>query len=120
VVLAGPSDIPVAGNQFRDRLRRSDCPDAAACSPLPAAKFTADSEARHAASAWDKYFLIGDILFGIAVVLSLFTLISAIRVWRRPATRRMSQIKFTLVGLACLFLSWFVVHWNVIGPIDRY
>jgi hypothetical protein len=32
----------------------------------------------------------------------------------------MSQIKFTLVGLACLFLSWFVVHWNVIGPIHRY
>jgi CubicO group peptidase (beta-lactamase class C family) len=71
-------------------------------------------------SAWDTYFLIGDILFVVAVLLSLLTVISAIRVWRRPATRRMSQIKFTLVGLACLFLSWFVVHWNVIGPIHRY
>lgn len=65
-------------------------------------------------SAWDNYFLIGNILFAIAVLLSLFTVVSAVRVWRRPATRRMSQIKFTLVGLACLFLSWFVVHWNVI------
>lgn len=70
-------------------------------------------------SAWDKYFLIGDILFAIAVVLSIFTVVSAVRVWRRPSTRRMSQVKFTLVGLACLFLSWFVVHWNVIGPIHR-
>jgi CubicO group peptidase (beta-lactamase class C family) len=71
-------------------------------------------------SAWDKYFLIGDIFFAIAVVLSLFTVVSAVRVWRRPGIRTMSQIKFTLVGLACLFLSWFVVHWNVIGPIHRY
>ncbi|MGO9947887.1 MAG: serine hydrolase [Steroidobacteraceae bacterium] len=71
-------------------------------------------------SAWDKYFLIGDILFAVAVVLSIFTVVSAIRVWRRPSTRRVSQIKFTLVGLACLFLSWFVVHWNVMGPIHRY
>ncbi len=70
-------------------------------------------------SAWDKYFLIGDILFSIAVILSIVTAVSAIRVWRRPSTRRISQIKFTLVGLACLFLSWFVVHWNVIGPIHR-
>jgi len=70
-------------------------------------------------TAWDKYFLICDILFAIAVLLSIFPVVSAVRVWRRQATRRMSQIKFTLVGLACLFLSWFVVHWNVIGPIHR-
>jgi CubicO group peptidase (beta-lactamase class C family) len=70
-------------------------------------------------TAWDKYFLIADILFTIAVVLSIFTVISAARVWRRPLTPRMSQIKFTLVGLAGLFLSWFVVHWNLIGPIHR-
>jgi len=80
----------------------------------------ADNDFLGPTTAWDNYFLIGDILFGIAVVLSIFTVISAIRVWRRPATRRVSQIKFTLVGLACLFLSWFVVHWNVIGPIHRY
>jgi hypothetical protein len=45
--------------------------------------------------------------------------ISAIKVWPRPATRRISQIKYTVLGFACLFLSWFVVHWNVIGPIHR-
>jgi CubicO group peptidase (beta-lactamase class C family) len=80
----------------------------------------ADSDFLGPTSAWDKYFLIGDILFAIVVLLSLFTVVSAVRVWRRPATRRISQIKYTLVGLACLFLSWFVVHWNVIGPIHRY
>jgi CubicO group peptidase (beta-lactamase class C family) len=70
-------------------------------------------------SAWDKYFLIADVLFAIAVLLSIFAVGSAVMVWRRPATHRMSQIKCILVGLACLFLSWFVVHWNVIGPIHR-
>lgn len=79
----------------------------------------ANADSLRPTSAWDKYFLIGDILFAIAVLLSLFTVVSAVRVWRRPSTRRMSQVKFTLVGLACLFLSWFVVHWNVIGPIHR-
>jgi CubicO group peptidase (beta-lactamase class C family) len=80
----------------------------------------ADTDFLGPTSAWDKYFLIGDILFAIAVLLSLFTVISAIKVWRRPATRRISKIKYTVFGLACLFLSWFVVHWNVIGPIHRY
>jgi CubicO group peptidase (beta-lactamase class C family) len=70
-------------------------------------------------TAWDKYFLIADILFAIAVVLSIFTVVPAVTVWRRPSTPRMSQIKFTLVALACLSLSWFVLHWNVIGPIHR-
>jgi hypothetical protein len=80
----------------------------------------ADDDFLAPTTAWDNYFLIGNILFTIAVLSSLFTVVSTVRVWRRPATRRMSQIKFTLVGLACLFLSWFVVHWNVIGPIHRY
>jgi hypothetical protein len=80
----------------------------------------ANADSLRPTSAWDAYFLIGDILFVVAVLLSFFTLISAVNVWRRPATHRMSQIKFTVVGLACLFLSWFVIHWSVIGPIHRY
>ena len=80
----------------------------------------AGDDTLHITSAWDKYFLIADIVFAIAVILSLFAVVAAIRVWRRSATSRMSQIKFTLLGLASLFLSWFVVHWNVIGPIHRY
>jgi CubicO group peptidase (beta-lactamase class C family) len=80
----------------------------------------ADNDFLGPTSAWDKYFLIGDILFAVAVLVSLFTVVSAIRVWRRPATRKFSQIKYSVFGLACLFLSWFVIHWNVIGPIHRY
>jgi CubicO group peptidase (beta-lactamase class C family) len=68
--------------------------------------------------AWDKYLFIGDVLCAIAVGLSILAALSAIRVWQRAA-RPISRVKFTLVGMAGLFLSWFVLHWNVIGPIHR-
>jgi len=70
-------------------------------------------------SAWDGYILFSDILIAIAIVLSGLTAWSAIRIWTRRATSVFSQLKFTLVGLACLNLSWFVMHWHVITPVHR-
>jgi CubicO group peptidase (beta-lactamase class C family) len=71
-------------------------------------------------SAWDKYFLLGDVLFVIAVVLSVFAVFSAVRIWRRPAISKISQIKFTLVGIACAYASWFAIHWHLITPVHRF
>jgi hypothetical protein len=45
--------------------------------------------------------------------------VAGIRVWRREQVRRITMIKFSLVGLACLFGCWFAVHWNLIGPAHR-
>ncbi len=33
--------------------------------------------------------------------------------------RKITKVKFSLVALACLFLSWFAIHWNIIGPATR-
>lgn len=71
-------------------------------------------------SAWDKYFLIGDVLFVIAIVMSVFVALIAARIWRRPASSRISQVKFTLVAFACVFFSWFAIHWHLVTPIHRY
>jgi phosphoglycerol transferase MdoB-like AlkP superfamily enzyme len=71
-------------------------------------------------SEWDKYFLIGDVLLVIAVLMSLAVAVSAWRIWRRPATSRVSQIKFTLVAFACLYFSWFAIHWHAITPVHRF
>jgi CubicO group peptidase (beta-lactamase class C family) len=71
-------------------------------------------------SSWDKLFLVSDVLFVIAVILSVFTALSAARIWPRPATSRISQIKFSLVALACLYFSWFAIHWHLIAPIHRF
>jgi CubicO group peptidase (beta-lactamase class C family) len=79
-----------------------------------------DDDSLPPSSSWDKLFLVGDGLFVIAVVLSVFAVLSAARIWRRPATSRISQIKFTLVALACVYFSWFAIHWHLITPIHRF
>ena len=79
-----------------------------------------DEDALPPSSSWDKWFLVGDALFVIAIVMSLFTLLSAARIWRRPATGRVGQIKFTLVTIACVYFSWFAIHWHLITPIHRF
>jgi hypothetical protein len=71
-------------------------------------------------SEWDNYFLMGDVLLVIAVLMSLGAAVSAWRIWRRPAVNRISQIKFTLVALACLYFSWFAIHWHAITPVHRF
>jgi CubicO group peptidase (beta-lactamase class C family) len=71
-------------------------------------------------SSWDSVFLVGDGLFLIAVILSVFAVLSAVRIWLRPATSRASQIKYTLVAMACAYFSWFAIHWHAITPVHRF
>jgi CubicO group peptidase (beta-lactamase class C family) len=78
-----------------------------------------DEDSLPPTSAWDKYFLLGDVLFVSAVALSVFAALSAARIWRRPSVSRFSQTKFTLVALACLIFSWFAIHWHAITPVHR-
>jgi uncharacterized membrane protein YozB (DUF420 family) len=59
-------------------------------------------------------------LTGLAIFFSLFAIIAGLRSWRRHDIRTISRIKFSLVALACLFLVWFSIHWNVIGPAHRF
>jgi hypothetical protein len=46
--------------------------------------------------------------------------VGGIRIWRRVEVRTVSRVKFSLVALACLFLTWYSIHWNLIGPIHRF
>ena len=68
----------------------------------------------------DKYFVICNILAGLAIFSSLFAVLAGARIWRRQDLRSISKFKFSLVALACLFLSWVSVHWNIIGPAHRF
>jgi hypothetical protein len=69
---------------------------------------------------YDKYFVLCNLLAGLAVFTSIFAAISGLRVWSRDGLRWISRVKFSLVALACVFLTWFVIHWNVIGPARRF
>ena len=53
-----------------------------------------DEDSLPPSSSWDKVFLVGDGLFVIALILSVFAVLAAARIWRRPATSRISQIKY--------------------------
>jgi hypothetical protein len=79
-----------------------------------------DEDSLPPSSSWDKVFLVGDGLFVIAVVSSVFAVLSAARIWLRPTTIRISQIKITLVALACVYFSWFAFHWHLITPVHRF
>jgi len=68
---------------------------------------------------WDKWFYLMNFVTALALFLSLFAVISGIRVWRRGDLRKITKVKFSLVAIACLILSWFAIHWNVIGPVTR-
>jgi hypothetical protein len=69
--------------------------------------------------AWDKYLLLIDIVTALAMLLSVFAVISGIRIWKRVGTRPITRVKYSVVALACLFLCWFAVHWNLLGPVSR-
>jgi CubicO group peptidase (beta-lactamase class C family) len=79
-----------------------------------------DDDSLPPSSSWDRVFLAGDGLFAIAIVLSAFVVASAVRIWLRPSISRISQVKFTLVALACVYFSWCAIHWHLITPVHRF
>jgi CubicO group peptidase (beta-lactamase class C family) len=68
---------------------------------------------------WFKWFVLMNWVTAVALVFSLFAIASGILVWRRDNLRIITRVKFSLVGLSCLILSWFAIHWNLIGPAHR-
>jgi CubicO group peptidase (beta-lactamase class C family) len=68
---------------------------------------------------WFPWFVVMNWVTGLALALSFCAVLAAIRIWRRPDTRWITMVKFTLVGGACLILSWFAVYWHLIGPTHR-
>jgi CubicO group peptidase (beta-lactamase class C family) len=78
-----------------------------------------DEDSLPPTSAWDTYFLIGNMLWGIGIGLSALAVVSAARAWRNHSMSKISQSKFMLVASACIFLTWFTVHWRLITPIHR-
>jgi CubicO group peptidase (beta-lactamase class C family) len=70
--------------------------------------------------AVDKYFVLMNWVTGGAIFLSILAIVAGLRIWRRSEIRVISKVKFSLVAAACLFLSWFSVHWHLIGPAHRF
>ena len=69
--------------------------------------------------AWFKWFVLVNWITGLAILLSFFAAFKAIRIWGKDGVRGITKVKFSLVGLACVILSWVAIHWNLIGPAHR-
>jgi CubicO group peptidase (beta-lactamase class C family) len=68
-------------------------------------------------SAAGKYLVLMNFVTTIALGLSLFVVFSAIRSWSRARLRHVTRVKYTVIAIACLFLSWFSLHWHFLGPV---
>jgi CubicO group peptidase (beta-lactamase class C family) len=75
------------------------------------------SDAMPPTSAWDKYLVLMNFVTALALGLSLLAVFSAIRAWSRTGLRRITRVKYSLVAVACLILSWFSIHWHLLGPV---
>jgi len=70
--------------------------------------------------AIDKYFVMMNLVTGVAILLSIFAIYAGLRIWRLSNIRFISKLKVSLVAAACVFLTWFSVHWHLIGPAHRF
>jgi CubicO group peptidase (beta-lactamase class C family) len=78
------------------------------------------SEALPSFPVIQRYFSLITWLSALAVFFSIFALVAGLRIWTRGDVRTISRIKFSLVAAACVFLTWYSIHWNLIGPIHRF
>jgi CubicO group peptidase (beta-lactamase class C family) len=69
--------------------------------------------------AWNKYLYLVNTVSVVAILFSFLAMASGIIAWFRADLRRITQVKFSLVALACLVLSWLALHWNILGPVTR-
>jgi CubicO group peptidase (beta-lactamase class C family) len=67
-----------------------------------------------------RYFWLINWFSVAAVFSSIFALLAGIRIWRRADVRVISRVKFSLVAAACVFLTWYSIHWSLIGPVHRF
>jgi CubicO group peptidase (beta-lactamase class C family) len=68
-------------------------------------------------SAWDKCFVLMNFGTVFALGLSLYVIFSAMRTWGRAKLRQVTRVKYAVVAIACVCLSWFSLHWHLLGPV---
>jgi hypothetical protein len=78
------------------------------------------NEALPSFSVIQRYFSLITWFSVLGVFFSIFALVAGVRIWTRADIRTVSRIKFSLLAAACVFLTWYSIHWNLIGPIRRF
>lgn len=66
------------------------------------------------------YFFLQNVLVSLAILLSIPGIVFAIKVASRADATLPSKLKHALVAISYVFLTWFSLHWHLIGSIQRY
>jgi CubicO group peptidase (beta-lactamase class C family) len=69
--------------------------------------------------SFDKYFVMQNLVTLLALLLSVWAIFSALVTWLRDL-RLITKVKFSLVAIACAYLIFFALHYNLLGPAHRY
>lgn len=72
------------------------------------------------AHAFDMVFLAIDIVAGMAMLLSAWSVIRTVRAWRFLPTGFWLRFRMAAIALASLFVIWFSFYWKLIGPVSHY
>ena len=67
--------------------------------------------------AWNKWFILINIIIALALVMTLYLVISARRIWALPELRTITRIKFTVVALGGIILAYLALHFHLIGTL---
>lgn len=66
------------------------------------------------------YFLLQNILVVAAILLSVFSILQAVKAVRRRDAALWDRVKHVAVSASYIFLIWFSLHWHLFGPLNRY
>jgi len=69
--------------------------------------------------AFDKYFVLLNVVTIVAMFFSIWAIFSALAAWLRDL-RLITKVKFSMVAIACIYLVFYAIHYNVLGPAHRY
>jgi CubicO group peptidase (beta-lactamase class C family) len=70
--------------------------------------------------AFDAVFLAVNIVVGVAMLLSVWSVVGTVSAWRSLPNGFWLRLRMAAVALASLFTIWFGFYWKLIGPVSHY
>jgi CubicO group peptidase (beta-lactamase class C family) len=70
--------------------------------------------------AFDRVLVVVNIVVGIAMLLSVWSVFETLGTWRSLAKGFWLRLRMAAVALASLFTIWFGFYWKLIGPVSHY
>ncbi len=67
--------------------------------------------------SWTKWFVLMNILVGVAMLLTVWTVVTASRLFQSGHVLNATKLKLAVVAASCLVMAWVAVHFHMIGTL---